>query len=295
VAQKLNGNYIRFMKTFLVTGASSGVGLALTHLLAEQQQRVILAVRDVARGERARDEVLRRCPAATLSVERLELTDLRSVHALAARDLAIDVLVNNAGIAFEPLRLTAQGVVSQLAANHLGHFALTALLWPQLAQRADARVVTVTSTLAKQGHFDLDSLDGSRGFSSLQAYKQSKLANVLFAAELDRRVRAQGLRVKSVLAHPGVPATAMQQRAQGPIGFVVRLVSALIGKPASHGATALLAAATDARAASGELWAPGKRAGAPPRREAAWPTMSDREGALRLWERSEALCELRFL
>lgn len=283
------------MKTFLVTGASSGVGLALTHLLAAQGQRVLLAVRDVSRGERARAEVLAQHPTASLEVVRVELTDLATVRALAERDLGVDVLVNNAGIAFEPKSLTAQGVLSQLGANHLGHFALTAQLYPQLAARAETRILTVASTLGKKGRFDFTNLDGSRGYSSMAAYTQSKIANVLFAAELERRLRARGASTKSVLTHPGVAATAIQQRAVGPIGFVVRAFSALFGAPASHGAHALLAAAHGPTVESGELWGPGRRVGQPPRKEAPWPTMSDHEAAKLLWEKSEALTGLRFL
>lgn len=283
------------MKTFLVTGASSGVGLALTHLFAARGQRVLLAVRDVSRGERARAEVLAQHPTASLEVVRVELTDLASVRALADRDLGVDVLVNNAGIAFEPKSLTPQGVLSQLGANHLGHFVLTALLLPQLTARADARIVTVASTLGKKGRFDFTNLDGSRGYSSMGAYTQSKIANVLFAAELDRRLRARGDRTKSVLTHPGVAATAIQQRAVGPIGFVVRAFSALFGAPPAHGAHALLAAALEPTVESGDLWGPGKRVGQSPRKEEPWPTMSDHEAAKLLWEKSEALTGLRFL
>jgi NAD(P)-dependent dehydrogenase (short-subunit alcohol dehydrogenase family) len=283
------------MRTFLITGASSGIGLALTHALAANGQRVIMAVRDPVRGERARSAVLGQHPQASLQLEPLDLTDLSSVRALAAKDLDIDVLVNNAGIGFEEKALTREGVLTQFAANHLGHFALTALLFEKLAKREDARVVVVTSSLAKKGRLDLDNLDGSRGFSRTRAYTQSKLANVLFAAELDRRLRARGSGVKSVLAHPGVPATAMQQKATGFIGVLVRTVASLFARPAADGALPVLEGATGATVQSGDLLGPGKPVGAPPRKEATWPTQHDLPGAQQLWERSEALAQLRFL
>jgi NAD(P)-dependent dehydrogenase (short-subunit alcohol dehydrogenase family) len=201
------------MKTFLITGASSGIGLALTHALVAKDQRVIMAVRDLDRGAAARGDVLQSHPNASVAIAQVDLTDLSSVRALADKDLDVDVLVNNAGIAFEPKALTGAGVLSQFAANHLGHFALTALLFEKLSSRPDARVVVVTSTLAKKGRIDLDNLDGSRGYSRMGAYTQSKLANLLFGVELDRRLKARGMALKSVLAHPGVPATAMQQKA----------------------------------------------------------------------------------
>jgi len=283
------------MRTFLITGANSGVGLALTHALAAKNQRVIMAVRDAGRGEKARAEVLGQHPGASLQLELLDLTDLRSVRALGEKDLGVDVLINNAGIAFEPKALTSEGVLAQFAANHLGHFALTALLFEKLAKRDDARVVVVTSTLAKKGRIDLENLDGSRGYSGVRAYTQSKLANLLFGAELDRRLRARGSTVKSVLVHPGVPATAMQQKATGLMGLVARTASALIGQPAAHGASPLLEAATGPTVQSGDLWRPGKRVNDPPQKETPWPTMGDHEGAAQLWERSEALAQLRFL
>jgi NAD(P)-dependent dehydrogenase (short-subunit alcohol dehydrogenase family) len=283
------------MRSFLITGANSGVGLALTHALAARKQHVIMAVRDAGRGETARAEVLKQHPGALLQLELLDLTDLRSVRALGEKDLGVDVVINNAGIAFEPKALTSEGVLSQFAANHLGHFALTALLFENLTKRNDARVVVVTSTLAKKGRIDFENLDGNRGYSRMRAYTQSKLANLFFGAELDRRLRARGSTVKSVLAHPGVPATAMQQKATGLMGVVARIASALIGQPPAHGASALLEAATGPSVQSGDLWRPGKRVNDPPQKEMPWPTIGDHEGAARLWERSEALARLRFL
>jgi NAD(P)-dependent dehydrogenase (short-subunit alcohol dehydrogenase family) len=294
LAAAATGIIIRFMRSFLVTGANSGVGLELTRALAHQRQRVILAVRDERRGAAARDEILRQHPQARLEVERVDLTDLPSVRALAARVREVDVLVNNAGVGSGPRALTAEGVLTQFAANHLGHFALTALMFERLAERDDARVVTVTSGFAKRGRIDLQNLDGSRGYGQGRAYVQSKLANLLFGAELDRRLRARGSPVKSVLAHPGVAATAMQQKPTGVMGVVARVV-ARFARPASDGATPLVAAAIGAGVAGGDLWRPGRRVGEPAMKEAPWPTMSDLEGAAALWARSEALAGVRFL
>jgi NAD(P)-dependent dehydrogenase (short-subunit alcohol dehydrogenase family) len=283
------------MRTFLVTGANSGVGFALTRALAAKHHRVIMAVRDAGRGAAARDEILRQHPGASLVLERLDLTDLGSVRALAAKALDVDVLVNNAGVGSGPKALTAEGVLVQFAANHLGHFVLTALLFDRLAARRDARVVTVTSAFAQRGRLDLENLDGNRGYGQGRAYMQSKLANLLFGAELDRRLRARGSTVKSVLAHPGVAATEMQQKATGVMGVVARTVSALFAHSAAHGATPLLSAALDPAVESGDLWRPGKRPGTPACKEAPWLTMSDRAGAEQLWRRSEALGRVRFL
>lgn len=298
VASTTNGTIIRLMRkparTFLVTGANSGLGLELTRALAARQQRVIMAVRDEQRGYAARDALLRHQPDASLTVERVDLTDLKSVRALAGKDLDIDVLVNNAGVGSGARQLTAEGVLVQFAANHLGHFALTGLLLERLQRRDDARVVTVTSGLAKRGRMDLDNLDGSKGYGQGRAYVQSKLANLLFGAELDRRLRQHGLGVKSVLAHPGVAATAMQTKPTGMMGVVSRIVHSL-ARPAWEGALPLMTAAIGDGVESGELWRPGKKRGQPAIREERWKTFDDREGAARLWERSEQLAGIRFL
>ena len=298
VAPTITGIIIRFMtkpaRTFLVTGANSGLGLELTRALAARQQRVIMAVRDEQRGHAARDALLRQHPDASLAVERVDLTDLTSVRTLAGKALDIDVLVNNAGVGSGARQLTAEGVLMQFATNHLGHFALTGLLLEHLQRREDARVVTVTAGFARRGRMDLDNLDGSKSYGQGRAYIQSKLANLLFGAELDRRLRQHGLGIKSVLAHPGVVATAMQTKPTGMMGVVARIVRAL-ARPAWDGAQPLLTAAIDDGVESGELWRPGKKRGQPAIREERWKTFDDREGAARLWERSEQLAGIRFL
>lgn len=284
------------MKSFLVTGANSGIGFELTRALAARGERVIMAVRDAQRGAAAREHIVRDLPRAApnLTLAQVDLADLDSVRALAARPLEVDVLVNNAGMGAAPKLLSREGVVLQLAANHFGHFLLTALLWPHLEGRPGARVVTVTSGFAKRGRMDLANLDGSRGYGQLRAYSQSKLATLLFGAELDRRLRARGSAVASVLAHPGVVATGMQRKPTGLMGVVARLV-ARFARAASDGALPLLQAAAGDGVEGGQLWRPGPRAGSPARLEARWPTLDDREGAAALWRRSEELVGTRFL
>ncbi len=282
-------------RSVLVTGATGGVGLALTQALVARGHHVIMAVRDPVRGAQARDQLVAQHPQARVRVEHLDLADLDSVRALGQRDLEVDVLINNAGVGFDPLRLTREGVVSQFAANHLGHFGLTALLFERLERRGGARVVTVTSTLAKSGRLELNNLDGSQGFRPLKAYAQSKLANALFGAELDRRLRARGADVRSVLVHPGVPRTAMQQKATGLLGLVVRAAASAMGKPPSHGASAVLEAALSSEVEGGALLAPGAHLGDAPRRERPWPSLGDLEGAAQLWACSERLTQLHFL
>jgi NAD(P)-dependent dehydrogenase (short-subunit alcohol dehydrogenase family) len=190
-------------RTFVITGANSGIGLAAARQLAERGARVVLAVRTVAKGEQA---------AATISgeteVRPLDLTDLDSIHAFAeAWDGELDVLINNAGVMAVPQGKTKDGFELQIGTNHLGHFALTNLLLPRIADR----VVTVSSGAHNIGRIDLDDLNWERRrYDRWRAYGQSKLANLLFTSELQRRLTESGSDVRATAAHPGYAATNLQ-------------------------------------------------------------------------------------
>jgi NAD(P)-dependent dehydrogenase (short-subunit alcohol dehydrogenase family) len=186
-------------------------------------------------------------------------------------------------------------VYLQFGANHLGHFLLTALLHSRLERATDPRVVTIGSGFGRRGKLDLTNLDASRGYSQGGAYAQSKLANALFAAELDRRLRASGSKVKSVVAHPGVAATPLQQKPTGAMGVLSRTISALFGRPADNGALPTVQAAIGLEVQSGEVYGPGRGKTAPPRREERWPSFDDLEAARALWERSEELTRVKWL
>ncbi|GGV01064.1 putative short-chain dehydrogenase/reductase [Actinomadura cremea] len=187
-------------RTFVVTGANSGIGRAAARVLAARDARVVLAVRDLDKG---------RAAAATMTghveVRRLDLADLASVRAFAA-DFTdpVDVLINNAGVMIPPLSRTADGFELQFGTNHLGHFALTNLLLPQIRER----VVTVSSTGHRAGSIDFDDLNWERRtYRAMAAYAQSKLANLLFTSELQRRLTEIGAPVIATAAHPGAAAT----------------------------------------------------------------------------------------
>lgn len=280
------------MRTHLVTGANSGIGLEAVRALAGRGERVIMAVRDVQRGEAAKARVLAEFPSAHLEVERVDLLELDSVRALAERIASLDVLINNAGLGTAPLSLTKERVYSQFGANHLGHFLLTALLLPKLEHGSDPRVVTVSSGFGKRGKLDLTNLDGARGYGQGRAYMQSKLANALFGAELDRRLRSRGSKVKSIVVHPGVAATEMQKKPTGFMGVVSRLVHALASTPQRGARPTVDAALTEVE--SGQVLGPGKGDG-PAKHEETWPSMKDASGAAALWARSEELASVRFL
>jgi NAD(P)-dependent dehydrogenase (short-subunit alcohol dehydrogenase family) len=201
----------------VVTGANSGLGLVTARELARHGARVVLACRNRERGEAALKEVTEAASGPAPELEELDLADLSSVRSFADRLAAggeeLDLLINNAGVMAPPRRRTADGFELQFGTNHLGHFALTKLLLPLMEGREDARVVTLSSTAHRMGRIAFDNLNGDRRYFRWNAYGQSKLANLLFALELDRRLRASGSTVKSLAAHPGYAATNLQSAA----------------------------------------------------------------------------------
>jgi NAD(P)-dependent dehydrogenase (short-subunit alcohol dehydrogenase family) len=190
-------------RTFIVTGANSGLGRATTAALARAGARVVMAVRDLTRGNDAAASI-----DGLVEVRRLDLADLASVREFADTwEGPIDVLINNAGVMAVPEGQTKDGFEVQFGTNHLGHFALTNLLLPQITDR----VVTVSSTGHRMGSIDLDDLNWkTRKYRPWRAYGQTKLANLLFTLELQRRLQADGSQVRAHAAHPGYAATNLQ-------------------------------------------------------------------------------------
>ncbi|MEU8239143.1 SDR family NAD(P)-dependent oxidoreductase [Actinoplanes missouriensis] len=278
-------------RTFVITGASSGLGSAMTRHLARRGGRVIMAVRNTAKGDDVRRALLADHPGADLVVRHLDLLDLGTVHAFAARlreeDVTVDALINNGGIGTVPRRLSPQGVESQMATNHLGHFALTGLLLDRLAAGRHPVVVTVGSDLYRIGRVNPDDLAAEHGYSPGRAYAASKLATVLFALELDRRLRAAGSPVRSVLTHPGMAKTDLARDAP----LVARAAEAVMGvvfrRPVDDAVTPMLYAATSPEAPTGRHIGPGKplRRARPTFEKLSRPA-TDRDLAQRLWTRS---------
>ena len=202
-------------RTAVVTGANSGLGLQTSRQLARFGAHVVLACRDKAtRAAEAMTFIRSKVPDASLSTAPLDLADLASVRTFAAATLdahpSVDLLINNAGIMAVPYRRTADGFEGQFGTNHLGHFALTGLLLPALLATPGSRVVTVSSGAAAMGRMHFDDLQGEGRYHRWLAYGQSKLANLLFAFELARRLAASGSAVVSAAAHPGYAATNLQ-------------------------------------------------------------------------------------
>jgi NAD(P)-dependent dehydrogenase (short-subunit alcohol dehydrogenase family) len=276
----------------VVTGANSGLGKVTAAELAAAGADVVLACRDVRKGEDA---------AATMTgqvaVRRLDLADLASVRAFAADTGEIDLLVNNAGVMAPPRGTTADGFELQLGTNHLGHFALTARLLPALRGRPDARVVTVSSGAHRIGRIDFDDLQRERHYNRWRAYGQSKLANLLFALELDRRLRAAGAPIKSLAAHPGYADTNLQFAAPPLLDRItMAITNRLIAQSAEMGALPTLYAATVRDLEGGLFIGPDgflEQRGHP-KVVAPSSAARDPDTARRLWEVSEALTGTTF-
>lgn len=286
----------------LVTGASSGLGLATARALHRRGATVLLGCRDRPRAEAARAQVLDGMPPGVGTVELLDLdlADLASVAAAADR-LArehgqLDLLINNAGVMALPRQLTRHGFERQFGINHLGHFALTLLLLPLLQRRAGSRVVTVTSGAQYFGRIGFDDLQGEQRYDRWQAYGQSKLANVMTALELQRRLEAEGSPVASLAAHPGVARTNLQTAsAAASGGWLEPLLGQLLAplaQSAAAGALPQLFAATAPAARAGGHYAPDGLGGLRgwPTEAAPAPAARDADLCERLWH-----CSLELL
>jgi NAD(P)-dependent dehydrogenase (short-subunit alcohol dehydrogenase family) len=242
-------------KTVIVTGANSGLGFEATKAFARKGATVVMACRSTARGKRAADDVRHELPEAELDVRELDLAALSSVESFAESVTAdydeIDVLCNNAGVMAIPRAETGDGFEMQFGVNHLGHFALTGHLLPLLRETdGESRVVTHASGAHQQGDIDFEDLHHERDYGKWEAYAQSKLANLLFAYELDRKLEAAGVDdVVSTACHPGWAATNLQRRGPEQMGSTARLylmkaANALIAQDAQQGALPMLYAAT---------------------------------------------------
>jgi len=299
----------------VVTGANSGIGYYAALELARKGAHVLLACRDRARGDAALARLRAEAANASAEVVPLDLASLASVREFAAdelkRGVPLDLLINNAGVMAPKKRLeTKDGFELQLGTNVLGHFALTTLLFPALVRAAESRpepprVVTIASIAHKQGRLNFDDLQSARGYNPMGAYRQSKLANVMFALELDRRVRAAGLptaRILSVAAHPGVANTNLFQ--VGEYGRVEKLIrrgfGVMIGTFLNSeyaGALPTLYAATAPEAQSGAYYGPvgfqemrGEVGNA-----TIAPRAGDAAAAARLWNECERLTGTKLL
>jgi NAD(P)-dependent dehydrogenase (short-subunit alcohol dehydrogenase family) len=294
-------------KLAVVTGGNDGIGFAIAKRLAEAGAEVMLAVRSLEKGEAARQQIVDQHPEAKIIVGELDLASLNSVQrfcdSLLSDDRPIDILINNAGVMTPPTRReTEDGFELQLGTNHLGHFALTARLFP-LLRRGSARVISQTSIAAKRGSMNWNDLQWHDRYHPGRAYSQSKIAVALFALELDRRSKARDWGIVGNVAHPGVVSTNLLA-ARPEMGRDRNTLSSRMIKTATKirmvvgsaqtGALPAVYAATSSQARGGQIFGPGGllQMGGTPTELRLYPSLRSTEDAGRLWTVSEELVGL---
>ncbi len=288
----------------VVTGANSGLGYQLSEALAMKGSRVIMACRDLRKGEEARSNIVSQRPAVDPELMPLDLADLASVHAFAERLNTLeqlDMLINNAGLMAIPLQRTSEGFEMQFGVNHLGHFALTARLWPLLIKSAGSRIVSVSSAAHRFGKIRFEDIHWQDSYSKWGAYGMSKLANLLFIKELANRITRAGLPAVAAAAHPGYAGTELQAKGALMEGSrwkarFFNLANRLVAQTAEMGALPVLYAATAEGVGQGEFFGPGgafSMKGWPARETPDRKRMSD-ETAEKLWVLSEQLTGIPF-
>jgi len=288
-------------KIAIVTGANSGLGYETARGLAKVGYKVVMASRNKEKAEAARDKILKKESKAKLDIILLDLNELASVRKFADEFLAkydrLDLLVNNAGLMVPPYQKTADGFESQIGINHLGHFLLTGLLLDVLKNSPGSRVVSLSSIAHKNGKIHFDDFHYRKKYSAQSAYSQSKLACLMFAYELQRRLDKNELDVKSVAAHPGVAMTNLMQYLPSFMVKIGKVVGPLLLQPPKMGAMPTLRAALDPTVKGGEYFGPsgfGEIKG-PPERVNSSRLSRNREVAAKLWELSEKETGIRFL
>lgn len=282
-------------RVVIVTGSNTGIGFEAAKMFALRGARVTLACRDTRKADDAAQRIRAEHPAAALEVSALDLADLDAVKAFAQTFAAshdrLDLLINNAGVMVPPASKTKQGFELQFGTNHLGHFALTAALLPRLCRTEGSRVVAVSSGVHHVGRIDFDDLQFERrGYNAWAAYSQSKLANLLFVAELQRRLSAAGARTVVTAAHPGYTLTDLQRTATA-----ARLFGRLVAMRPHEGALPTMRAATDPDARGGDYYGPAHlfEMRGPPVRAKINARARDEAVAARLWAVSETLTGVR--
>jgi NAD(P)-dependent dehydrogenase (short-subunit alcohol dehydrogenase family) len=287
----------------VVTGANTGIGFTTARVLAEQGAEVVLGCRDAGKAEAAAARIVDAVPSARVAVALLDLASLAAVREtsweLLSRYERIDLLINNGGVMEPPYARTVDGFELTLATNHLGPFALTGLLLARLLETPGSRIVTVSSEGHSRGAIAFDDLQSENGYSAEHAYYQSKLANLLFAYELDRRLRVAGASASSLACHPGIVLTNLYRTRskleRALLSPRLRVVNFRFVQGARMGALPTLRATTDPAAEGGEFYGPPGRGyvGYPVRTESSARSY-DPEVQQHLWQESERLTSVRY-
>lgn len=277
-------------RVVIVTGSNSGIGFETARVLAGKGATVIMACRNLDKANPKAEEIRAAHPGCDVEVMRLDLSNLDSVRQFAdefrAKHSRLDLLINNAGIMVPPYGTTAQGFETQFGVNHLGHFALTGLLLDLIVNTPGARIVTVSSVAHYMGKIDFSDLNWERGYKARAAYGQSKLANLLFTYELQRRLAAAGKDTLAVAAHPGWTSTNLQEHAPS-----VKFMNRFFGQEPLMGALPTLYAATESDVKGGEYYGPSGllEMNGPPKRVKSNKRSRDENVAERLWNVSQDL------
>lgn len=281
----------------VITGANVGIGFESALALAGFGMEVIVAARNRTKAEEAISRIRQVHPGAMVKYMHLDLSSLTSVRDFSQEfhrnHHKLDLLINNAGIMMPPKNLTEDGFESQLGTNYLGHFVLTALLYPALKETTGSRIVSLSSIAHKFGSIQFGDIHFSKGYNRMKAYSQSKLACLIFAYELDRRLRKAGAGSLSVAAHPGVASTHLGRN----MTPVLRYFFPRIGQPAREGALPVLRAALDESVRGGEYFGPdgwNEMKGLPVRTVSS-KLSNDQEVAARLWKLTEEITGITFL
>jgi NAD(P)-dependent dehydrogenase (short-subunit alcohol dehydrogenase family) len=282
-------------RTALVTGANSGLGFSVAAMLAARGATVILACRDIAKARDAASRIGTAAAQAATEIVRLDLASLASVREAAAevrsRHPGLDLLINNGGVMVPPRSQTQDGFELQLGTNHLGHFALTGLLLASLLAAPGSRVVTLSSLAHRVGRLNIDDLQSARRYRRGAAYAQSKLANLMFALQLQRRLAAAGAQAGSLAAHPGYSRTNLVRHVPSGLRALAGIPVPVLSQDSSMGALPVLRAATDPAARGGEFYGPGgpgQLTGYPKLVSPARPAR-EADAQSRLWAESERL------
>jgi NAD(P)-dependent dehydrogenase (short-subunit alcohol dehydrogenase family) len=286
-------------RTAVITGANTGIGFETAAVLAARGASVVLAVRDVDKGNQAAARITATTPGAEVAVQRLDLGSLDSIRAAAqelrANHPTIDLLINNAGINHVPKETTHDGFERQFGVNHLGHFAFTGLLLDTMLPVTGSRVVTVSAMAeGTSAEIDFDDLRRDKSYNTMAVYAQSKLANLMFTYELQRRLSSKGTTI-AVAAHPGLARTDLSRNASAFQRAFFKVLSALMFQSAAMGALPVLRAATDPNVRGGQYYGPGRRGirGYPTLAESS-PQSRNVASQNRLWAVSEELTSVSF-
>ncbi len=289
-------------KRIVITGGGSGIGFEAASVLASKGAEVILAVRNMEKGERAAGLIKEKYPASTVSAMYIDLGDLKSINIFAnefkERFNSLDVLINNAGVMIPPYKKTKDGFELQFGTNHLGHFALTGLLLPLITSTPESRIVIVSSIASRGAEIYFDNLDGSKGYNRMKFYRQSKYANMLFGVDLNTLLKNINSNSICVICHPGISSTNLMSRGSGKeSGKIMKFLFNLFAQTAAQGALPTLYAATCKQLKGGEYVGPDGKENhkGNPAISPEINTLYNSVVAAKLWEASEQLTGVTFV